>query len=56
MRTIAILLASVAIICATPAARAASDDAGRIRELENRLATAVEARNINDIMKAYIPD
>jgi ketosteroid isomerase-like protein len=38
------------------AARAAPDDAARIRGMEDKLAAAVEARNLDGIMQAYIAD
>ena len=39
-----------------PYARADSDDTVRIRGLEDKLAAAVEARNLDAIMSAYLPD
>ena len=37
-------------------ARADSSDIAQIRVLENKLAAAVAARNLDAIMKAYLPD
>lgn len=37
-------------------ARADADDIAQIRTLENKLAAAAEARNLDAIMKAYLPD
>ena len=58
IRTTEILLFCLATInCGTiPSARAATDDIGQIRDLENRLAAAAEARNLDGIMKSYVPD
>jgi ketosteroid isomerase-like protein len=58
IRTGEILLFCLAIInCGEiPSARAAADDIGQIRDLENRLAAAAEARNLDAIMKSYVPD
>ena len=39
-----------------PSVRAASDDAAQIQSLESKLASAAEARDLDAIMKAYIPD
>lgn len=46
----------IACCAAIPLARAASDDVAQIRTLEYRLAAAVEARNLDAIMKSYISD
>ena len=58
IRTSEILLfCLVTINCgAIPLARAASDDVGQIRVLEDRLASAAEVRNLDGIMKSYVPD
>jgi hypothetical protein len=40
----------------TVVAHAASNDTAQIRALEDRLAAAVNARNVDAIMKAYVPD
>ncbi len=40
----------VAVACAD------ADDIAQIRTLENKLAAAAEARNLDAIMKAYLPD
>jgi ketosteroid isomerase-like protein len=37
-------------------ARANANDTAQIRTLENKLAAAAEARNVDAIMKAYLPD
>jgi ketosteroid isomerase-like protein len=36
--------------------RAAPDDEAQIRALEDKLATAAEARNLDAIMQSYVPD
>jgi ketosteroid isomerase-like protein len=52
-----LLFCLVTINCgAIPLARAASDDVGEIRVLEDRLANAAEVRNLDGIMKSYVPD
>jgi ketosteroid isomerase-like protein len=56
MRSAAILLASVVMTGAIPSARAGSDDVDQIGALEERLAAAAEARNLDNVMKAYSPD
>ncbi len=55
--TRSILFCLVTISCgAVPPARAASDDVAQIRALEDRLAASAEARNLDAIMKCYVPD
>ena len=51
-------LACLAMISAgtIPPSRAATDDDAQIRALEDRLAAAAEARNLDAIMRSYIPD
>ena len=57
MITRKILLAAMFIgFGAVPFARADSNDVAQIRTLETKLAAAAEARNLDAIMKAYIPD
>jgi ketosteroid isomerase-like protein len=57
MITRKILLAAMIIgFGAVPFARADSNDVAQIRTLESKLAAAAEARNLDAIMKAYIPD
>jgi ketosteroid isomerase-like protein len=41
---------------AIPSARAAPDDEAQIRALEDKLAAAAEARNLDAIMQSYLPD
>jgi uncharacterized protein (TIGR02246 family) len=48
-------LMSLSVITGAPA-RAAPNDAVQIRALEDRLAAAVCARDVDAIMQAYIPD
>jgi ketosteroid isomerase-like protein len=52
----AILFAVIINFGAVDFARADSGDVDQIRALESKLAAAAEARNIDAIMKAYIPD
>ena len=57
MITRKILLASMIInFGVVPFARAESSDIAQIRTLESKLAAGAEARNLDAIMKAYIPD
>lgn len=42
--------------CFGHTARAGSNDTEQIRALENNLAAAAEARNLDGIMTAYVPD
>ena len=52
------MLACLATISAgaIPSVRAAPDDDAQIRALEDRLAIAAEARNLDAIMQSYVPD
>jgi ketosteroid isomerase-like protein len=56
MKTRSIFLAVMVIIGGGAAARAAPGDVARIRAMEDKLAAAVEARNLDAIMRAYIAD
>jgi hypothetical protein len=52
-----ILLAiAVVTLCFGLKARAGSNDVEQIGVLETNLAAAAEARNLDAIMKAYVPD
>jgi ketosteroid isomerase-like protein len=54
MRNILPALA-VVTLCVGQAAQAGSNDVEQIGKLETNLAAAVEARNLDAIMKAYVP-
>jgi ketosteroid isomerase-like protein len=57
MITREILLTAMFIIAgAVPFAGADSSDVAEIRTMESKLAAAVEARDLDKIMKVYIPD
>ena len=56
MKIRSIFLAVMVIIGGGAAARAAPDDVARIRAMEDKLAAAVEARNLDAIMRVYIAD
>jgi ketosteroid isomerase-like protein len=57
IRTRAFLPCLVIIGCGSiPSARATSNDVAQIRALEDRLAVAAEARDLDAIMKSYVPD
>jgi uncharacterized protein (TIGR02246 family) len=53
---VAALMCLSVIAAAVTSAHAAPNDAAQIRALEDRLAAAVNARNVDAIMRAYIPD
>ena len=53
----AAMVMGLSVVAATmTSAHAAPNDAAQIRALEDRLAAAVNARNVDAIMQAYIPD
>lgn len=54
--TIAAFTFTVALSVSPTALQAASGDEASIRALEGRLATAASAKDVNAIMKAYVPD
>ena len=54
-RTVLLALAVINFGIA-PVARAEPDDIARIRNLEDKLAAAVMARNVDSIMRVYLPD
>jgi ketosteroid isomerase-like protein len=47
---------AIITLCFGHNARAGSNDIEQIQTLENNLAAAAEARNLDAIMKAYVPD
>lgn len=51
-----LLTFAVVILCLGHTARAGSNDIDQIRILESKLAAAAEARDLDAIMKAYVPD
>jgi ketosteroid isomerase-like protein len=44
------------IMCLGPAVAQPTDDEAKIRALENQFAAAVNAKDVDAIMKAYVPD
>jgi ketosteroid isomerase-like protein len=57
MKAVALTTLAVAIVAALcPTVHAAQSDEAQIRALESRFAAAVNAKDVNDIMKVYIPD
>jgi ketosteroid isomerase-like protein len=54
-RTVFLTLMVISVSIA-PVARADSNDVARIRALEDKLAAAVVARNLDAIMQGYAPD
>jgi ketosteroid isomerase-like protein len=51
-----LLASAVVTLCSGQTARAALNDVEQITTLENNLAAAAEARNLDAIMKAYVRD
>ena len=51
-----LLATLVAAVSFTSSSRAAPSDTAQLQALEQRLSAAVEARNVDAIMQAYIPD
>ncbi|HXP72948.1 MAG TPA: nuclear transport factor 2 family protein [Stellaceae bacterium] len=54
--TIAALILAVALGVSPTGVRAASGDEASIRALESRFVAAVNAKDVNAIMKVYVPD
>jgi uncharacterized protein (TIGR02246 family) len=52
--TAAVMIAM--IMCLAPAAAQPTDDEAKIRALENQFAAAVTAKDLDAIMKVYVPD
>ena len=52
--TAAVMIAMV--MCVTPAAAQPTDDEAKIRALKNQFAAAVNAKDLDAIMKVYLPD
>ena len=44
------------VMCLGPVAAETTDDEAKIRALENQFAAAVSAKDVDAIMKAYVPD
>ena len=55
-KRICVLASFVIAASFASASHAASTDAAQLQVLEQKLATAVEARNLDAIMQAYIPN
>jgi uncharacterized protein (TIGR02246 family) len=51
---VAVIIA--AVMCVVPAAAQPTDDEAKIRALENQFAAAVSAKDVDAIMKVYVPD
>jgi uncharacterized protein (TIGR02246 family) len=51
---VAVIIA--AVMCVVPAAAHPTDDEAKIRALENQFAAAVSAKDVDAIMKVYVPD
>jgi ketosteroid isomerase-like protein len=54
--TIAVFMFSVALGVSPTGVQAASSDEASIRALESRFVAAVSAKDVNAIMKVYVPD
>ncbi len=54
--TMVAFIFTVALSVLPGSVRAASGDEASIRALEDRLATAASAKDVNAVMKAYLPD
>jgi uncharacterized protein (TIGR02246 family) len=56
MKTFTAAVMIAMIMCMTPAVAQPTDDEAKIRALENQFAAAVNAKDLDAVMKVYLPD